>query len=337
MLENSEIILILMKRGSIWVNGMSNNLYSYSGAIREAHRDTLNNFPTMKIFGQGLWSPFYVGSTLNDLDQEFGKHRVIDTPVSENAVTAAAFGYCLQGGPACVVHPRVDFGILATDTIFNTISKWRYVLASEKPISLLIRMIINRGGEQGAQHAQSLQSIFAHCPGLNVVYPSTPKAVYAEIMEAAAGNRITILFEDRALYDVEEVFDKSNYEVNLDEIRVNECSADKLIISYGQVANLIENVFKDCPISTYSLTNLSKVNWTRLCSVAAKYPEILICEDAWANCSFSSEILANLMLNGVQSRARRLSLPAIPAPTHREYERQYFIGVDVLEKFINGS
>ena len=66
---------------------------------------------------------FYVGSTLNDLEKEFGKNRVVDTPVSENAVTASAFGYCLQGGPACVVHPRVDFGILATDSIFNTISK----------------------------------------------------------------------------------------------------------------------------------------------------------------------------------------------------------------------
>ena len=316
---------------------MAINLFTYANAIREAHRDSLIEFPNMKIFGQGLWSPFYVGSTLNDLEHEFGKHRLIDTPVSENAVTAAAFGYCLQGAPACVVHPRVDFGILATDPIFNTISKWRYVLAQEKPVSLLIRMIINRGGEQGAQHAQSLQSIFAHCPGLNVVYPSTPKAIYAEILSAASSGNVTILFEDRALYGVEEAFNKDEFKNNVNEVRINKRETKTLVVSYGQVASLIENALSDLPISTYSLTNLSNVDWKSLSAVASEYDEILICEDTWKTCSFSSEILANLMLNGITAKVRRLNLPNLPAPTHREYEKQYFLGVDAIEEFIRAK
>lgn len=309
-------------------------IYTYSDAIREAHRDTLLASPTMKIFGQGLWSPFYVGSTLNNLEKEFGKNRVIDTPVSENATTAAAFGYCLQGSPACVVHPRVDFGILATDPIFNTISKWRYVLGSQKPINLLIRMIINRGNEQGAQHAQSLQSIFAHCPGLNVVYPSTPKAIYSEILNASLSGNVTILFEDRALYDREEKFNKSEFRKYLNETRYSKASTDKLIISYGQISYLIESSLLNTNISSYSLTNLTNVDWGRLCAIAAEYKEVLICEDTWENCSFSSEILAQLMLHGIKVKTRRLNLPSLPAPTHSEYEKQYFIDVKALEKFI---
>lgn len=314
---------------------MTAETFTYAEAIREAHRDTLVNHQTMKIFGQGLWSPFYVGSTLNDLEREFGKNRVVDTPVSENAVTASAFGYCLQGGPACVVHPRVDFGILATDSIFNTISKWRYVLGSQKRINLLIRMIINRGGEQGAQHAQSLQSMFVHCPGLNVVYPSSPKSIYSEIFNAATCGNVTVLFEDRALYNSKETFKKNDFKNYLNEIRIKETTSNKMVISYGQISNLIENSLTDLSVSTYSLTNLSNVDWDTLIKTASNYNEIIVCEDTWENCSFSSEILARLMLGGIKAKTRRLNLPSLPAPTHREYEKQYFIGKEKLEKFIS--
>jgi len=193
-------------------------------------------------------------------------------------------------------------------------------------------MIINRGGEQGAQHAQSLQSLFAHCPGLKVVYPSTPKSIYGEIVAAASSGNITVLFEDRALYGIQESFYKSLHKYYVDEIRRREKSKSKVIISDGRLANLIETEFPS--VSVYSVANLSKVDWGQMCEIANSYNEILVCEDTWRTCSFSSEILANLMLNGVKARTRRLNLPDLPAPTHREYEKQYFIGVDTLEKFI---
>ena len=128
----------------------------------------------MVVIGQGVWSPFYVGSSMDGLESKYGKNRIIDTPVSENGVTGFALGAAITGTPTVVIHPRMDFMILAMDSIVNAAAKWRYSLNSTSPIPLTIRTIINRGGEQGAQHSQALHSWFAHTPGLRVVMPSCP-------------------------------------------------------------------------------------------------------------------------------------------------------------------
>ena len=77
----------------------------------------MENYKEVFVIGQGLWSPWYVGSTMTDLDKIYGKDRIIDSPVSEVAVTGAALGASLYGYKPIVVHPRMDFMILAVDQI----------------------------------------------------------------------------------------------------------------------------------------------------------------------------------------------------------------------------
>ena len=86
-------------------------------AIREAHRQVLAADRRVFLIGQGLWSPWYAGGSLEDLDREFGRERVLDTPVSENAVTGMAVGAALAGMRPIVFHPRMDFLLLAMDPI----------------------------------------------------------------------------------------------------------------------------------------------------------------------------------------------------------------------------
>ena len=69
----------------------------YSQAIHEAFDQILANHPEAFIIGQGLWSPWYVGSTMNDLEKDYGKERILDSPISENAVTGLAIGSAMAG------------------------------------------------------------------------------------------------------------------------------------------------------------------------------------------------------------------------------------------------
>ncbi len=110
---------------------------------------------------------------MKDLDKRFGKDRVMDTPVSEDATTAIAGGASLCGFRPIVVHPRVDFMVLACNSIVNQIAKWSHMLGGQAHPKITIRGIVNRGGEQGAQHSQALHSWFSHIPGLRVVTPAT--------------------------------------------------------------------------------------------------------------------------------------------------------------------
>ena len=96
----------------------------------------LANYPEFVVIGQGLWSPWYVGDTMTGLEKKYGKDRVIDSPVSENATTGAALGAALTGLRPMVVHPRIDFMVLATDAIVNQSAKWQSMLGGNKKIPL---------------------------------------------------------------------------------------------------------------------------------------------------------------------------------------------------------
>ena len=98
---------------------------SYSQAIYEAFDQLLEQDPDVIVVGQGLWSPWYVGSTMTDLEKKFGKDRILDTPISENATTGIAVGAAMTGRKTIAVHPRMDFMLLAMDPLINQASNGR--------------------------------------------------------------------------------------------------------------------------------------------------------------------------------------------------------------------
>ena len=122
----------------------------------------LENYPEVFVLGQGLWSPWYVGNTMNNLETKFGKERIIDTPVSESACTGAAVGASLAKMRPIIVHPRMDFMLYSMDAIINQAAKWSHMFKGQAHPCVTIRGIINRGGEQGAQHSQSLHLSLIH-------------------------------------------------------------------------------------------------------------------------------------------------------------------------------
>src|SRR5436190_8556918 len=175
---------------------------TYAEAIREAHAQLLRTDPRVFVIGQGLWSPWYAGTSLQGLDKEFGRGRIIDSPVSENAITGAAVGAAIAGMRPIVFHPRMDFMLLAVDPIVNQAANWSYMFGGRVGAPVVIRASINRGGEQGAQHSQALQAMFMHVPGLKVVMPSTPHDAKGLVIAAVQDDNPVLYIDDRWLYDV---------------------------------------------------------------------------------------------------------------------------------------
>src|SRR5262249_43403398 len=143
--------------------------------------------------------------SMTDLDKKFGRERVIDTPVSELACTGAAIGASLCGYRPIVIHPRMDFMVLATDQIVNQAAKWSHMLGGQASPAVTIRAIINRGGEQGAQHSQALHAWFAHIPGLRVVMPATVADARDLLISAVLCDDPVLYIDDRWLYARTEV------------------------------------------------------------------------------------------------------------------------------------
>ncbi len=148
---------------------------TYCQAIREAKQQLLADDPRVFVIGQGLWSPWYVGGTMDGLDKQFGRDRIIDTPVSENATTAAAVGAAINGMRPIVVHPRMDFMVLATDPIVNQAANWCYMFAGQCNVPVVIRSIINRGGEQGRNTRRRCRRSSCTCRASRSSCPLRPR------------------------------------------------------------------------------------------------------------------------------------------------------------------
>ncbi|MDA9945247.1 hypothetical protein N9D65_00185 [Schleiferiaceae bacterium] len=310
-------------------------------AILAAHKYLLDNYPEVFVIGQGLWSPWYVGSTMTDLDKLYGKERIIDSPVSEVAVTGAALGASLYGYKPIVVHPRMDFMILAVDQIVTQAAKWSSMFGGQSSPNITIRGIVNRGGEQGAQHSQSLHSWFAHIPGLRVVMPTTVRDARDLLIASVLCPDPVLFIEDRWLYDEEEELEPITKELNL----INEKS--KVIIPGNEltvVANsysclLAKNVIEKLNRKGYSielidLRILNPLDYDDIVKSVEKTGRLLSIDGGWTNCGLAGEIIA-----GVSERIEpstllckpvRLTLTDAPAPTSRPLEESYYLNEETL-------
>jgi pyruvate dehydrogenase E1 component beta subunit len=200
----------------------SGHTLSYRESLFHAMDYALSSNPRVFIMGQGVADhKALFGTTLN-LSNKYGNDRVFETPLAEEAMAGIALGAALNGLYPVNTHMRVDFSLCCMNQIINLIAKYKYMFGGRFECPMLIRMVIGRSWGQGAQHSQSLQSFFAHVPGLKVVMPSCADSIltdYPYIINAYHGPVIAI--EHRLLYDV-----KFNIEQN------SEYSSDKPLSSH---------------------------------------------------------------------------------------------------------
>lgn len=180
----------------------------YFQAINETIHQIMEEDERVFLIGQGVTSPWYVGGTCKGLLERFGKKRVIDTPVSENAVTGLAVGAAIMGMRPILVFPRMDFMLYAMDPIINQAAKWSYMFGGKMSVPLVIWAIINQKGCQGAQHSQDFTWIFEMTPGLKVARPNTPEEATGFLRWAIAEPNPVIFVDNRELYEMEGAIDE---------------------------------------------------------------------------------------------------------------------------------
>lgn len=319
--------------------------HTYGTAILEAHKYLLDNFPEVFVFGQGLWSPWYVGSTMTDLDKIYGKERIIDSPVSEVAVTGAALGASLYGYKPIVVHPRMDFMILAVDQIVTQAAKWSSMFGGQSSPSITIRGIVNRGGEQGAQHSQSLHSWFAHIPGLRVVMPTTVKDARDLLIASVLCSDPVLFVEDRWLYDEEDELDPIGEELILSK-------EDSNVLIEGNDLTIVANSFsclqakrvinelngEGYSIELIDLRILNPMKYDKLVNSVEKTGRLLSIDGGWTNCGVAGEVIASITERieptSLLSRPVRLTLTDAPAPTSKPLESEYYLSEEKIKNSI---
>ncbi|HWO88535.1 MAG TPA: transketolase C-terminal domain-containing protein [Gemmatimonadales bacterium] len=306
----------------------------YGLAIREGFEYLLANHREVFTIGQGLWSPWYVGNSMTDLDHRFGRERVIDTPVSELATTGAALGAALCGYRPVVIHPRVDFMLLAVDQIVTQAAKWRHMFGGSVRVPLTVRGIINRGGEQGAQHSQSLHSWFAHVPGLRVVMPATPADARDLLIASVLCDDPVLYIDDRWLYGVEsELSPPVEMDLRRESPRRVREGRDITLAGAGYSAWLCveaARVLAEDGIScdVIDIRVLNPLDARPIVDSVRRTGRLLAVDGDWLTCGFAGEIVARaaeaMAPSAWRASPRRLTLPDAPAPTSGPLEKLYY-------------
>lgn len=319
---------------------------SYSEAILSAFTYLLDKYPSVFTIGQGLWAPWYVGSTMTDLEKRFGTARVIDTPVSELGCTGAAIGASLFGYRPIVIHPRMDFMLLAVDQIVNQAAKWRHMSGGQTGPAVTIRAIINRGGEQGAQHSQALHAWFAHIPGLRVVMPATPRDARDLLVASVLCDDPVMYIDDRWLYEQVDVLGPIEEKV-LAEMSpaVLREGSDITLVGAGYSTYLCcevaDMLFRDDGIAAevVDLRVLNPLDSSKVVDSAIKTRRLCVVDGGWRTAGLAGEIIARVAESAGMDfgQAMRVTLPDAPAPTSGPLEAAYYPTAESIATRVKAS
>ena len=323
---------------------MKNRKYNYGTAILAAFEYLLENYKEVFVIGQGLWSPWYVGNTMTNLEKKFGVERIMDTPVSESASTGIAVGASISGMKPIVVHPRMDFMLYAMDSIVNQAANWSHMFGGQTNPNLTIRCILNRGGEQGAQHSQALHAWFAHVPGLRVVMPSTVVDARDLLIASVLCKDPVMFIDDRWLYDQEDYLPPVK-EINLldQKPRVSIKGCDITIVASGhssllarEAALILKN--KNISAEVVDIRVLNPLDASLIINSVKKTKNLLVVDCGWTSGGFSAEIITKvveqLSVKCLNNPPVRIALPDSPAPTSRKLEKNYYTKTEDLVKAV---
>ena len=321
---------------------MKTNRYNYGSAILSAFEYLLKNYRETFVIGQGLWSPWYVGNSMTDLDKKFGKSRVIDTPISESATTGAAVGASLAGMKPIVIHPRMDFMLYAMDAIVNQAAKWSHIFGGQASPGVTIRGIINRGGEQGAQHSQALHAWFAHVPGLRVVMPSTVADARDLLIASVLSKDPVIYIDDRWLYEQKDDLPRIvELDLKTQKPKITSKGKDVTIVGSGHSSYLARQAneklrYNGIHPEIIDVRVLNPLYIYDIVKSVKKTRRLVVIDPGWTSSGFSAELVAKLVENlDPKTLIRpplRIALPDAPAPTATVLEEKYYTSVDDVVK-----
>ena len=316
----------------------------FSEAILEGTSQVMEIDDSIIVLGEGVNDPTGMFGTTLNLHKKFGKNRVIDVPNSEAGFTGMAIGAAIRGLKPIIVHQRNDFLLLAIDQIVNQAAKWSYMFNGKSTCPIVIRAVVGRGWGQGAQHSQSLQSLFAHFPGLKVYFPTTPydaKGVLATNLLNLTSP--ILILEHRWSYKQIGEVPEDLYEIDLTKSNIVTSGVDITIVTtsiMSSVAHRIkQNLLGIVSIELIDLLSIKPLDIETIIESVKKTGHLLILDDDWKFCGVSSEIISQLVENDSSFRYLkkapvRVGWRDVPCPTSPILEKEFYPSEDYITEII---
>jgi pyruvate dehydrogenase E1 component beta subunit len=175
---------------------------TYKEAIRKAMDDALAEDERVFMIGEDIGAAGGAFKTTEGLIDIHGKERVLDTPISEQAIIGTAIGASLKGLRPIAEIMFADFAGVCYDQIANQLAKYRYMTGGQVSLPVTIRLANGAGAGFASQHSQTVENWFLNCPGLKIVVPGSPADAYGLFMAAVRDDDPVLFFEHKGMFNV---------------------------------------------------------------------------------------------------------------------------------------
>lgn len=314
----------------------------YMQAVRQALTDVLRNDPN--TFVMGLDMEKSAMGTTDGLLAEFGKSRVISTPLSELGFTGLGVGAAMAG-----LRPVIEFQInslqyLTMEQLVNQAAKLRYMTGGQVDIPLTIRVSASGGGMgMAAQHSDSAYAQLIHM-GLKTVVPSTPYDVKGLISAAVQENDPVVIYEPAVLYGTRGEVPDEPYTIPIGKADIKREGTDITIVAVGHLvieslkaAEKLEQ--EGISVEVVDPRTLFPLDTKTIIESVSKTKNLLVVDDGYRFCSFASEVAAIVSeecFDILERPVQRVTRPHIPVPYSKILEREVLPGEkQILESVRN--
>ena len=262
---------------------------------------------------------------------EYGRERVIDTPISESAIIGTAAGAALTGLRPVAELMFVDFMGVCFDQIFNQAAKFRYMFGGEAVTPLTIRTMYGGGLRAASQHSQCLYPIFTHIPGLKVVIPSSPYDAKGLLVQSIRDDDPVIFFENKTMYDDSGEVPDDLYTIPFGEANFTREGKDVTLISMGktvQLCNQVADELKKDKIScqVLDLRTLSPLDEDSVLEAAEETGRVVIVDESYPRCNIATDISALICekaFSSLKAPIKMVTPPHTPVPFSPALEDLY--------------
>jgi len=302
---------------------------TYREALNQALREELDRDERVFVMGEEVG---YFGGAFKVTDgllAVYGEKRVRDTPISELTIVGAGVGAAMGGLKPIVELMTINFGLLAIDQIINSAAKIHYMFGGNAKVPMVIRAPQGAGHQLGAQHSQSLEAYFMHCPGLRVVIPATPADAKGLLKTCVRQDDPVVFLEHESLYGVKGEVPDGEHLVPLGRASVTREGKDVTLISYSKcvydavaAAEALENEGLDAEV--IDLRTLNPLDLATVTGSVKKTGKAIIIYEGWRTGGSGAEIAAQIyeaVFDHLDAPVERVATLDTPMPYNARLEK----------------
>ncbi len=217
---------------------------TYREALNEALLEEMEKDPDVFLLGEDI--AIYGGAygVTAGLWKKYGDARVLDTPISENAIVGVGLGAALTGMRPVAEIMYIDFIGLCLEQLNNQVAKIRYMFGGKCTVPFTLRTEGGAGRTLGAHHSQSLESWLIHIPGIKVVMPSTPYDAKGLLKSSVRENNPVVFVEHKMLYNTKGPIPEEEYTLPIGVADVKKEGTDVTIVTYSRMTLFCQEAAK---------------------------------------------------------------------------------------------